>query len=500
MVRRWQDVACALLLPAAVAVVFWPVLGMALIGDDYQWVQHARQALRRPLLLLADLDTFYRPASTMTLAADELIWNGRPVGFRITNLALHAVCGVLLLRAGRRLGLSLLAAGAVALLWVASPFALEPASQVAIRFEHLLLAAWLGMIAAWPREVWTPGRAAVIAGLTAAALLSKETWVVTPALVWVLEVVVRRCPTRVAARTAFPFALAAGAYVVAYFLAFPGDKGYFQLEFETLAKVPHQMAAFLHLEDPVPLQFPLSWRTAIAAAAVAGLGTLAVRWRAPAGVVGLGLLLVPSLPTLFVPYLPGRYNSVPYLGFLLLVAGVTSVRPGRRGGQRWRQAAVAATAAAVALVLAADVATVRADLEDYGRVAAAHERLLAEARAAARGFPVGMPVVHVRDESENPLREIAASPRGVLKLFYPRHQDPYGLVDAAALFDFVLADRGVSVRVLRDDEPSLAAAGVLLVHRTGGFEWVAASQPAAELLRAARGRGLYARPLLAKAH
>lgn len=488
-----------LLLVAAVVVVLRPALGMALIGDDYQWVQHARRALHHPALLLADLDTFYRPASTLTLVLDELVWGGRPFGFRLTNLLLHAACGVLLLAAGRRLGLSLPAAVAVALLWALSPFALEPASQVAIRFEHLLLLAWLGMIAAWPRQAWGAGRLAGVAALSAGALLSKETWVVTPALVWALERAVRRCPPRVAVRSALPFAVAAGAYVATYFLVFPGDKGYYRADLATLAKLPHQMAAFLHLEDLVPVRFPVSWRTAVAAAAIVGLARLALRRPSPASLVGLVLLLVPSLPTLLVPYLPARHTSAPYGGFLLLVAGVAGTWAPRGAPRDWRRAAVGATVAVIALVLAADVVTVRADLEDYGRVAAAHARLLGEARAAAGRFPVARPVVHVRAESENPLREIAASPRGSLKLLYPRHQDPYGLVDAAALFDFVLAPQGLEVRVLADDDSRLAAAGAVLVHRAGGFEWVAAGEPAGQLLRAARARGLHARALLATA-
>ncbi len=496
MGERTQRSVCVLLLVAVVFLLYWPVLGMEMIGDDYQWVQHARRALQRPGLLLVDLDTFYRPASTLTLAADQLVWGGRPVGFRLTNLLLHAACAALLVVTGRRLGLSDLGAGCVGLLWAASPFASEPASQVAIRFESLLLASWLGIIAVWPREGWRQGRRAAVGGLTASAMLSKETWVVTPVLAWVLEVVVRRRPPRAAVRSVLPFVAAAGTYVATYFWVFPGDKGYYRASLATLAKLPHQMAAFLHLEELVPLQFPFSWRTAVAIAAILGLATLAILWRSPAGVVGLTLLVIPSLPTLLVPYLPTRHTAAPYAGFLLLVAGVVGAWLPRIEHRRWQRVAVAVTSALVALVLAADATTVRADLEDVGRVAAAHARLLGEARDAAQRFPLGVPVVHVRAESESPLREIAASPRGLLKLHYPRHQDPYGLVDTAALFDFVLADKAIDVQVLSEDDPRLEDPGLLLVHRAGGFEWVPTDRTAGQLLRAVRAQGHHARALL----
>lgn len=470
---------------------------MELVGDDYQWVQHSRRALHRPALLLADLDTFYRPASTLTLVVDQLVWGGRPWGFRLTNLLLHASCGALLVLVGRRLGLSNLGAATVGFVWAASPFITESASQVAIRFESLLLLAWLGIVAVWPREGWSAPRRYAVGALTAGAMLSKETWVVTPALAGALELVVRRCSLRVAARSTLPFLAAVGVYLTSYFLAFPGDKGYFQPSLTTLAKLPHQMAAFLYLEELVPLQFPVSWRTAVAITIVVGLGVLAIRWRSLAGLVGLTLLLLPSLPTLLVPYLPTRHTAAPYAGFLLLTAGVVSSWLPRILSRRRRRAAGAFVAAVIALVLAAGVTTVRADLEDWGRVAAAHSRLVAEAREVAAQLPLNTPIVHWRAESEQPLREIAASPRGLLKLHYPRHQDPYGLIDIAALLDYVLPGKGIDVRVLEKGDTLLAEEGVLLVHRAGGFECVPTGRPAHELLRRLRAEGHHARPLVA---
>ncbi|MCU0293941.1 MAG: hypothetical protein MUF10_18485, partial [Thermoanaerobaculaceae bacterium] len=152
---------------------------------------------------------------------------------------------------------------------------------------------------------------------------------------------------------------------------------------------------------------------------------------------------------------------------------------------------------AAVLVLLAGISTVRGDLDDIGRVSAAHARLLSEAQQAAPAFPVGVPVVHVRAERESPLAEIAGSPRGLPKLLYPRHQDPYGLVDVAALFDLVLAGRGLEARIVPDGDPRLQGSGSLLVHRAGGFAWQPAPAPLARAMDAARAQGTYARALVA---
>ena len=120
------------------------------------------------------------------------------LGYHLTNLLLHAAAGVGLALAGRRLGLGPPPRAVVGLLWTASPFTEEPAVSVAIRFEDLLLLAWLACVVVWPRrgEAWGWRRGAATAVAIALAALSKETWVVTPALVAGLELGQRRVSVR----------------------------------------------------------------------------------------------------------------------------------------------------------------------------------------------------------------------------------------------------------------------------------------------------------------
>ncbi len=478
MRRAAATAACCALLGAVLAL-YAPALRLALAGDDYQWLQLAHRALHRPALLLADLDTFYRPTTTWTLALDRLAWGRRALGFHLTNLLLHALAGAGLMAAARRLGVRPATALAIGLLWVASPFTEEPAVSVAIRFEDLLLLAWLALVLAWPRagERWGRGRVAVAVAAVALAALSKETWIVTPALVAALELAHRRVALRRALPATVAVAASAAAYAAVYFAAFPGDKGYYAVSLAPLAKIPHELAAFLYFEGLLPLGFALTWRGALALALVAALAVLGLRYARAAAAVGLALLVAPTLPTLLVPYLPTRYTTIPYAGFLLLAAAAAEAGV-LRAPRRWRVPAVAGGSVLGAAVLAGGALTVRADLADYARISAAHEILLRQAGAVARDFPLDRPVLVVRSEDDNPIREIMATPRGLPKLVFVRHRDPDGLVDAAALFEWALAREDVRV-VRRDDGETTyrGRAGAVLEHRRDGFAWRATEVP-----------------------
>jgi hypothetical protein len=120
--------------------------------------------------------------------------------------------------------------------------------------------------------------------------------------------------------------------------------------------------------------------------------------------------------------------------------------------------------------MTAGVSIVRADLQDYRRIAGAHQVLLDEAAAVAPAVASGAPVAVVRDEQAQPLLEILREPAGFAKLPYTRHEDPYGLIDTAALFDWVMSDEHTRVELVPDWRESCAdVPGRVLVHTRGGF-------------------------------
>lgn len=460
----------AVLIAAAVTLIHGPAVSLAMTGDSYQWIQHAHAAVHQPGLFLADLDTFLRPSNTWTLAADRFLWGGFDArGYRTTSLALHGLVALALALAGRRLGLGATAAAVVALVWVTSPFTDESAFVVAYRFQPLLLLAWLVLIAVWPRSgvSWSRGRVALAVAAILAAAAAKETWVVTPVLVAALEFD-RRESLRAVVRPVALVGFAAALYVVVYVFAFPTSKSYYELGPHVLARVPQQLAAFLYLGESRPYDLAVTGAGLFALVVVVLMAVACLRWRVAGTWIALSLLILPTLPTLLVSYMPQRYLAIPYAGFLLLVALWVGALGERM--PRWRSAIRGFALVTALLVMVAGTAIVRADLGDYRAMAGAHEVLLEEAAEVRGAFAGERPVLIVRDERAQPLVEILREPQGMPKLPYTRHEDSYGLIDTAALFEWVLSEEGTRVERI-DDWASVCEGreGTVVVHREGGF-------------------------------
>lgn len=473
MRQRWWALVPTALVALVCVAVFRPVFGYQITGDVYQMVQIAHEGCFRPLHLIAPIGQFFRPVSTFSLAFDLAVWGRNPAGFHLTTLLIHCIAGLALLAAARTLGLGRLSSTAVALLWVISPFTDENAIWAAIRHENALLLAWLVIVVSWPGpgNQWTRGRVAGVIGGTFFAVASKETWIATPFLFGALELVRCRFAWRSATIWAAGSGLAAMSYVAARFLAFPSVGDYYQWSALPLAKLPHLMAAFLWLEELVPVVDSVSWRGVVACVVVAAAGFAAIRLRVGPAVVGFALLLPPLGPTLFVPYLPQRYAAIPWAGFLLIAAGLgqrafLALRPDFR---RW--AAIAA-GALVMVLGSTSILMVRADLADWKRISDAHLQLLGETREIIEELPTDCAIAMIRLEGQNPLLEIINDPIGLRKMSYIRPKDPYGLVDSAALLEWVRDEDGLLVRS-RDDWSTHfnGTPGSVLFHLNGGFKW-----------------------------
>jgi hypothetical protein len=447
------------------------VLNFQLMGDDFLLVQLAHAARHDWRMAFAALDAFYRPSTTWTLVIDWVIWGHHAAGYHLTNLLLRIGNAVLLFFATRRLGFAIWASWATALVWACSPFSAEPVYVVGARIDELLTASWLTLVVAWPRrgEPWTAGRLAVVTIAVVAAAFTKESWVVTAGLVVVLELAQHGRTVRRALVAALPVAGLTVVYVALHLALLPSGEGYFTWSLSPLAKVPMEMAAYLYLGPFVPLAFRTSLMGLLGLAVVGALGFLVCRYDRVPGAVAVSLLVLPQLPTLFVPYLPVRYASIPYIGFLLLAAaGIRLVHTSLSGLPRRGFTVLAALLWAAVVI--AGVLTVRADLEDMRRVSDVHTRLLQEARRVVSTLPVGVPIAVVRAEAENPLRDIVLSVRGFPKLFYYRRPDAYGLTDTAALFEWSLANERLRVRRWADTYTRAAGEpGRLVLHRSGSF-------------------------------
>lgn len=155
---------------------------------------------------------------------------------------------------------------------------------------------------------------------------------------------------------------------------------------------------------------------------------------------------------------------------------------------------------ALAIVLISDVLSVRATLEDADRVSKANCRLLAEAKRVAANLPLDRAIVVLRLESENPLLDVAKMPRGLAQPWFQRHEDPYGLIDAGALFDWTRCDERVRFTRIDDWSRVSGRTGVLAAHVSGGFLVPPESVPdATATAHAWQNRGVHVRVIQAEA-
>lgn len=108
-----------------------PIVQEGRVGEvftrDY-WAMREGEARR---------DRLYRPFTTLSLIANRWLGDGSPWGFRAVNVALNALAALLLFRLGLALGLSLRAAGAVALLFAVHPLHTEAVLAVVGRADIL---------------------------------------------------------------------------------------------------------------------------------------------------------------------------------------------------------------------------------------------------------------------------------------------------------------------------------------------------------------------------
>jgi len=458
------------ILALAVTFLWGPSVDMDLTGDTYHWVQLAHRAVHDPIFLFTDLDQFYRPSATWLLAMDRMLWGGfTPEGYRTTSLVLHLMTSFCLYLVARRFAVGWIAATTMALVWCTSPFMSETTLVIACRHQELLLLPWLLLILLWPRadESWDRPRMLAVVFVIVLAAAAKETWVVTPGLIFTLEFE-RGIGFRKSLRTAFWSALAVVAYVAVYMTFFGSGNPYFAPGPHVLARIPSQLATFLWLEEPMPFEIRMSLHGLAAFLAVTAITYVCIRRKTAGTMTAIAILILPSIPTLAVPQLPVRYLVIPYAGFVLLCS-ICAWAVYKRYPQR-RAMVTAVGLAVVSLLVVAGVVTARADLADYRKIADAHTVLIKEADTVKSTLLDGHLVLVVRNERAQPLVEILRDPRGFPKLPYTRLSAPYGLIDAERLFEWVIAQEGTRVETVIDwRENTSGKSGFVVVHEEGGF-------------------------------
>jgi hypothetical protein len=474
----WLGLISILLITVYIHV---PSLYLSFTGDDFQWWQQARMALEEPSLLLAP-GGGYRPVNTWTLSLNHLLFGTNPMGYHATNLLLHLICGVLFWFLLGRFSLSLLARSAVVFLWLCSPYSLEPAQIINTRYDLILPLCWLALALIWsgPKESWNRGRLAGAIALASLTLFTVETWVVLPAFVFCFDLCLSRIHLRRALLHTLWVGIAPLIYILIYFLHPPIEKSvYYAGGLKAAVKVPHTWAVFSNLTPLYPLEFPFRSMEVLTLLMMGSLAWFGWRRSQPLMGIGFAFFLLPFLPILPVGFMTTRYTSIPLMGFLMIMcAGIRELLVSLKGWQQ--QLAVILVGAMVLLMLIANLAWLQGDMIDARRYADLHTKLLAEAQAFLPSLPRDRLIVAVRLENENPLLELALDSRGIPKLYYPRHLDPYGLIDWAALLSYLLEPTGGPLYVMASLDETKTSNYAVIGHIQGGFVVLPTDAPTAQ--------------------
>jgi hypothetical protein len=214
-----------------------PSLGVGFPLDDHGMIERnpAVQELRladlwtRTYYPGAERTSEYRPVGTTSFALEHALLGGGAWHFHAVNIGLHALVAWLVLAAGRALRLREAEAVVAAALFAVHPVHVDAIAPVVGRLELLAAIGFVGPLLVWARlrgdGVASPGRLALLAGLLAVGLLSKENAYAVVPLLAALEIAVFRAraprrPLLLASATALAVVAATLALRVAALGAF----------------------------------------------------------------------------------------------------------------------------------------------------------------------------------------------------------------------------------------------------------------------------------------
>jgi hypothetical protein len=286
-------------------------------ADDWDWLYRGAQFTVLPRFAYND-----RPVGAMVFRVLYGLFGLNPIPFHWTLLVLHLVNATLVLVLAQRLLRSWWLAAATALAYGGWSAAIEAASWMAANFDVLANTLVLLTALTFSSRRWTLRALSVVCFYL--ALRTKETAIVTPALLLVIVLV---CDPK-ARRTLWPHFALAAIFVAAYFPLVVQHAGTqdaaspYRMEF-----TPH--AFFEGLYDytstmlygrPWPIGRLIRW-IAVAALIAAGLTR-----RSRATIVGLSGFVLFLLPVLFLAHQrQALYLYIPSAFFTLAIAGGAEV-------------------------------------------------------------------------------------------------------------------------------------------------------------------------------
>lgn len=199
--------ASRLLLSLAAAFLLWLALPGTFVFDDHSLFADPAvvplDAWRQWIKLEQT-----RPFTYVTFWLDYHLWGANPVGFRFTNLLIHAIASVLLFLIARRLfghPTALLAT----VIFAVHPLTHEPLLYVFARSGSL--AAVFCLLALW---LWLNDKPGLAVAAFGASLLAKEEWVAFPLALLLIDFARSRKPKWLYVAGMLALSAVAGARVV----------------------------------------------------------------------------------------------------------------------------------------------------------------------------------------------------------------------------------------------------------------------------------------------
>jgi hypothetical protein len=185
------------------AALYFPILPIGLLSDDFTLLARAESGA------LAD------PAWEFLRPLPLLLWRilKAPIALHALNIVLHGLNAWLTAMVATRFGLRRIAALLAGLVFLAMPSSVEAVAWAAGVFDVLMVTLILGACVATTSMANGAKQFAAIAALTAAALATKETAVITPAILLIASL----GASKNLKNAAWPVAISAG--VVAAYLA-----------------------------------------------------------------------------------------------------------------------------------------------------------------------------------------------------------------------------------------------------------------------------------------
>jgi hypothetical protein len=426
----WRAVVLVLAPFAACALVYLPTLSGALLSDDYavlaalsDWSQEGH--LLRALLSkfhsgLDSPSSYYRPLSMASFGINFALSGAYPLGWRLTNLALHLVSGALVFAIARRFSredgsersnIGPAIAAAVFLLFPTSP---EAVAWVSGRYDLLALLFMLATLAFFQRAAQWYDRWGAAALLTAAcALASKESAALLPALVLAVAIARRAARSQAVAtsifisgaRDAAPWLVLGVAYFAmraaifgSPFQVYAGTSPLNALASGAWIQAMSSVGAWVDATLPQPFARALFL---MATGVLLALGTAAclrrrasrARWLAVAisAILSIALLL-PHLSALAANGEQGRlfYTTSALLALLVgLAVSATVARSGAtwKRGRRGQQGQRATALGASLVLITAELLLLRATVAPWSAAGAQARALIAALPGAASEIP-----------------------------------------------------------------------------------------------------------------